>query len=586
MPNNAIPKLLARNAAAFRRGKLASDTTRVTAGNSVATRLESAIGNCYPGLECDLRNLERRFFPFLVVDYFDGRIEIVEVDVRGVAAAAAAGAIKPALAAIYQEIAAAPARKWHIDRIKGNFGPLGIQAFAFTELDGNSFGPGRRPPDPWTAIRLLVEDSRVTIDVQRERVRRTLSGKRCRYLSDAGALAEMFAPGELSQSLCSPWTHDFRDCGCFYWASNHPDIALPPKPDPNTSDVRFDHVTRWERQDRAASPAPQDTIAGDNAIPPMDHYEINHKWQTLNFVLEGREIPDGRYAPSDIESVPLPDVPTLIQHLRYAAGVELRAIHLYLAAAYSLKDPTQAPRAVRDNVRVAHAEIMRVAVGEMLHLRAVNDVLRGLAGQATFIPALQVASQLPIAGGKYAPFAEHVADGATIQSFIDLERPSTSIDGLYARILVTLQDEDQRQCIRTIMAEGEDHFRTFRFVSVWLGQDTPPNYLRNLKAPAAGNSLHTELQKQYYKVLLGLRAGYSKTRLAGAPDINSARDTMLANPGIYGAAQALTNAGFLLVFDPLTGPFTPIAPPPSATPSLTPGRAPIPKPGPRTNRMP
>jgi hypothetical protein len=29
----------------------------------------------------------------------------------------------------------------------------------------------------------------------------------------------------LSQSLCSPWQNDYRDCGCFYWAASHPDYV-------------------------------------------------------------------------------------------------------------------------------------------------------------------------------------------------------------------------------------------------------------------------------------------------------------------------------------------------------------------------
>jgi hypothetical protein len=58
-PDN--PRLLPRNAAAGIRAAL-------TAGNPVSTRLESGVGNCFPGLECDLRNLERRFFPYLTVE--------------------------------------------------------------------------------------------------------------------------------------------------------------------------------------------------------------------------------------------------------------------------------------------------------------------------------------------------------------------------------------------------------------------------------------------------------------------------------------------------------------------------------------
>jgi len=26
-------------------------------------------------------------------------------------------------------------------------------------------------------------------------------------------------PGEFTESMCNPWTHDFRDCACHYWAA-------------------------------------------------------------------------------------------------------------------------------------------------------------------------------------------------------------------------------------------------------------------------------------------------------------------------------------------------------------------------------
>src|SRR5262245_16166102 len=71
-------KLIPRNVAALRRGQRPQDGARQVSGNPVSTRLESGVGNCFPGLECDLRNLERRFFPFLEVDIIDDtRINIV-----------------------------------------------------------------------------------------------------------------------------------------------------------------------------------------------------------------------------------------------------------------------------------------------------------------------------------------------------------------------------------------------------------------------------------------------------------------------------------------------------------------------------
>ena len=38
-------------------------------GNPVITRPEDAVANCYPGLELDVRNLDRRFFPGLVFEF-------------------------------------------------------------------------------------------------------------------------------------------------------------------------------------------------------------------------------------------------------------------------------------------------------------------------------------------------------------------------------------------------------------------------------------------------------------------------------------------------------------------------------------
>jgi hypothetical protein len=37
--------------------------------------------------------------------------------------------------------------------------------------------------------------------------------------------ASLAEPGELTQSLCSPWQNDYRECGCFYWAASRPDYV-------------------------------------------------------------------------------------------------------------------------------------------------------------------------------------------------------------------------------------------------------------------------------------------------------------------------------------------------------------------------
>ena len=64
------------------RNRTARQHQRVT-GNPVTALLESGVGNCFPGLEMDVRNLERRFFPYLAVDLVGGNAIVVEVDREG-----------------------------------------------------------------------------------------------------------------------------------------------------------------------------------------------------------------------------------------------------------------------------------------------------------------------------------------------------------------------------------------------------------------------------------------------------------------------------------------------------------------------
>jgi hypothetical protein len=574
MTQDSPRKLLPRNVAALRAGQSAEAATRIVAGNSVATRLESGVGNCFPGLECDLRNLERRFFPFLEIETDFGRLLVAAVDLAGVNAARAAGTIDAATAQAYQRIDQdlRQGASWSVAGMTGNFGPLGQQSFDLSQLDGQSTGPNRRPSDAWAAARLLVADSPVTLDLVRNPPpgQLSLSGPRARYLDETGALARMFEPGELTQSLCSPWTHDFRDCACFYWAANHPDIALPPLPNPAppADDPRWNRATGWERADRALQSPPIATADGPLATAELAHHEINRDWQLLNFALERRERV-APYVPGAFTARPLADQAELISHLRYAAGVELAVMQEYLTAAWSLKPPDGQPQPLRDDLRAAFAELLRVAIGEMRHLRAVNDVLAGFAPAGSFQPALAVAAQVPdMTPGTFRPTSLRAATPEVLDHFVAIEAPSQSVDGLYGRILATIEggigDDEQEQLIRTVMAEGQDHWQTFLFVREWLGRHDPATYLRaaNLQPPPAGNPAHQTLQQRYRNLLEGLHQGYQLGVPAGAPEINAARAAMLAADGIRGALDAVAAEGFLVVFDPLTDSrFAPIGPP-------------------------
>jgi hypothetical protein len=569
MKEQAPIKLIPRNVAALRRGLSAPKVASMIVGNPVSTRLESGVGNCFPGLECDLRNLERRFFPFLEIDIRNDEdpvtVRIVSVDTSGVQNALKSGELAADRVAVYRELGRGvkAGQIWNITEIQGDFGPLGNRAFKVAERHSSSAGPRRLPLDPWTAIRLLTEGSEVRLTIETTDNKRSVSlvGNRARYLDDNGALAAMFLPGELTQSLCSPWTHDFRDCACFYWASNHPDIVLPPASSAEANSPKLNTFVVWERKDRSPDKLPKPATVVDSPVI-MSHYEINDKWQTLNFVLESREITN-QYKPGTFKALKLADKNELLAHLRYAAGVELAVIHEYLAAAYSFKT-TKIPASVRNDVRAARAEVMRITYGEMRHVRVVNDVIRAL-DPAGYKPALRVAKQVPDKEpGKYRPVVAASATRQTIQAFIDIERPSDGVDGLYARILVTLEDfgtDEMLQAIRSVIADGETHFETYSFVQEWLDRHSETDYLFNPKAKGAPpeNPKHQRLQNEYVKLLKKLYRGYTLGIPAGASDINSARNAMIGVSGLDRAAEDLARDEFLVAFDPLKDPrFKPV----------------------------
>jgi hypothetical protein len=571
-------KLLPRNAAALRRFQDPATPPRQVPGNPASTRLESGIGNCFPGLECDLRNLERRFFPFLEVEIdftvSAGVMQVSAVDIAGVEEAAASGRLTAGDAASYRTIARdldARAR-WVVTMLEGDFGPFGHQSFNPDDLSGQSLGAGRLPPEPWAAVRTLDEDTPVTLTLARNPAPGSLSltAPRARYLDDTGALALIFQPGELTQSLCSPWTHDFRDCACFYWASNHPDIALPPlpSPPPAADDPSWDRPTSWERANRSMSAPPVATQDGPRTVPEMAHHAINRDWQLLNFVLERRERL-GDYAASRFDAIPLANEAALLAQLRYAAGVEIAAMQEYLTAAWSLRPPANQPEPLLGDLKAAFHEILRIAIGEMRHVRAVNDVLAALSPPGQFVPALAVATQVPGATpGSLRPVQLRAATAEVIDSFIALEAPSQSVDGLYGRILVTLEQmpgtEQRQEAVRTIMAEGEDHWDTFLAIKEWLGRHPAADTLRaaNLQPPPPGNAAHRTLQQRYLALLERLFTGYSRPLPQGAGDINAARAAMLGQGGMQGALDAIAAGPFLVVFDPIDDQrFAPIQPP-------------------------
>ena len=97
--------------------------------------------------------------------------------------------------------------------------------------------------------------------------------------------AELAPPGELTQSLCSPWQSDYRQCACFYWAATRPDyVNIEPRHDGTSTG------NNWLQKDRTAE-TPKVYVVDD----PMDtrlvsSADLFRRWETvLKFIIGGED---------------------------------------------------------------------------------------------------------------------------------------------------------------------------------------------------------------------------------------------------------------------------------------------------------
>ena len=565
---------------------------RMVPGNPVTTRLEDSVANCYPGLEFDQRNLDRRFFPGLVFNFVDvadpahyperAGAHFVTIDISDPALQPPADAPAyereraPKLLALYNGDAgtALGDGEWYIARITQ--GGVTIELTAPPAKDGDA-------PTPlvagvvWRLVRML-ERAEVTIVLERRPAEHhrpiELHGWRRRYLDPAtGLIDSAYAPGELGQSLCSPWMHDFRDCACNYWPSNHPDVVIPETPlgaNALPTGERADNPhpnlrVQWLRADRSASGEVQapGTYAGVRDAQ-IDHYEINRGWERLAFVLEGRESSGFFRADVLADVKPFATPLELAEHLSYAATVEHVLALEYLYARYSVKAPEELARAPRDLVdfaTFARHELLTVAVSEMRHLRWANELLwtlwkNKLIPQKYPLPSLGVAPSIPTGKDEHGgittrPRALRNLDLAVLEDFVFGERPSGALDGLYSAVVATLRHpgaaypNGMLELTEQIVADGVNHYASFEELAGLAKPYEPdkgvPAYSRGLAPDARKSKSALAL---YRGILDELGKGYANGDAEDRRFIPQARtrmnelDTLADGLGKQGAGVA------------------------------------------------
>ncbi|SMX50664.1 ferritin-like domain-containing protein [Maliponia aquimaris] len=488
-------------------------------GNPVSSLMDSGVGNCFPGLEFDVRQLDVRFFPGLVFEFL-GVTPAGPDGTQGARLVYADPAGDPVIADHFT--ADGPA--W-VSALKRQFaGPQGAALGAgtwylhFVEQDGKRivlYGQSLyqnavvltpyEGETAWWIIRLIEPDKPLTIGLTQRAadgsptgVPVVLTGQRRRFLDDEGMIDPVYHPGELTSSMCSPWTHDFRDCACHYWASNHPDVVLGEVDDPQQMlDNRTDRddpaqaVTFIDWMRRRHEPLKD--VSARTTLPKArpdryDPYEINLHWQELDFVLQGQETDGTPAGPPMLRLVRYESLEKMVTDLSTRlAGLELTLALEYLYAFFSLRQPDEVTPAeeatwpgLREDLRAARQLILSVALSEMTHLRWVNQTLwlihNAYPHLGPYKPCLSAAVSVSETDPKdpdkerTRPRLLRRATPEVLQDFVDVERPGGHLDTEYVNLVGMLRDskepfpEGLYQLAVRIDSDGMQHYQKFRDV--------------------------------------------------------------------------------------------------------------------------
>ncbi len=544
-------------------------------GNPMIARPESGVGNAHPGLEFDVRALDRHFLPGLVFDFqYGAGAKLVGVDPQRL------GTNNPGLAA--GDVAQEP----FLWAVRARFGdePEKVKTVRLIGIDG--YMVLRRimdlEPGPLTVVvgRLpqTVADRRKIDEVLAalhgepgiaaiERsdgnlVYARVEGERAAYLDADGVIdPALIPPGEITHNLCSPWQWDFADCYCFYWASSKPDIVVG-----ITGETQ---VLNFQRDRTAREPARPAATSREWRAGNMSEADLIVHWTDLPIVTSEREgvVPRRPRWPKIENRMCLEDITHALPAL---ASVEHALCVEYLFARYSIRAPREASRWLRGAKLARYQsarEIFSIAIDEMRHFRWANEALILLGGAPCLARADVIGRDLR------RSFQRRPLTPQVLDEFIGIEAPSSvfnddpqQLDGMYTRVLVSLHelalelegrgetvDTKQMdtlrrltQLVKVIIDEGENHWERFRRVKERLSGSKPESYLRFMTTPKPAPqepwSTLEALCDAYYDVLLqALYVTFCLGRLSRGEWLSIARCVMFA---LDDAAYHLAEGGY------------------------------------------
>ncbi|MFD8799991.1 hypothetical protein [Streptomyces atroolivaceus] len=245
-------------------------------GNPPVTTPASSVGNYYPGLELDLRNLWRRVFAGIQLHEAVALVLAADDDAPE-EVRALVGEILLSVDGhpVWVEMTG-PRTPGGADESLGNWSLEWSNALADVVQKA-----GQEVRCTFTKGEDGQQDVSLTVrKVFEESGHDGGDDTRTAVLS-----RELAQPGELTQSLCSPWQNDFIGCGCYYWAASRPDYV---NVEADEGDGSRGH--NWLQRDRTATTPKFYTLRQADLL---QHAHIIAGWEDkLRFVLEGKDVDD------------------------------------------------------------------------------------------------------------------------------------------------------------------------------------------------------------------------------------------------------------------------------------------------------
>ena len=538
------------------------------AGNPAIARPEDAVANCYPGLELDVRNLDRRFFPGLVFEFVarddtgDPYIEPTRYGAR--------------LSYVDQygdpDISDCPGLS---DELSNNAGTLGTGEWYIEWIEQE----GRRlsmletragetlPMDGlfvWRLIRGLRPKAAVTLCLHQRHAQSAdviFHGIRRNFTDPVtGVISLAYQPGEMLQSLCSPWQHDFRDCYCHYWASNHPDIVfgelLPAKRSCRTASRRI----RCRRLRASTGCAPNARRRWRGGRRTASRSTVPSNTTLSRSMRRGVSSTSSSTTSRSATTIPRPvrRQPNLSRTLpnwlrRYAkrlAPLEMALAFEYLYARSSLLTEEEAQsrsgdQATKDRAAVcliyARHFLLLTAASEMQHLRWANELIWRLYQEklvpGNYVPVLTPARDIPqppSKGGARSRCGGSNRKRCRISS-TSSGRAARSTERM-RRVIATLRSDaryptQMQQLAERIANDGMGHERHFLDMRAVLRRmPGESSYLRELKRADPGDSAIGTAMGHFRNIKSELdtafRSGADRDLPAMGKSLNGARDLM------------------------------------------------------------